>query len=643
MDEPREGPQTGKAMNRRLLIGLFVVPLACGSTGSNTESGSGGSRATGGTSGETGGSPGASGGATGTGGRTTGTGGSVTTGTGGATATGGTTGTGGATATGGVTGTGGTKATGGTTGTGGATATGGTTGTGGATSTGGATGTGGASAAHVSVLQHHNDLARDGVYVDAALTQTAVAGMAIDTSFANATVTGNTYAQPLYLAGTGGSPDEVIVATEMNNVYAFNAATGAQIWMKQMGTPVSHPTGSGASGDLPCGGITPNVGITGTPVIDGTTRTIYLDAFQVDTSGATRVPEHMVHALDAATGTDRTGWPVNLNNTASNGAMFTSSLQNQRAALTLVGGKVFVPFSGHIGDCGGYHGWVMGVTTTGTPTVTAWASRAVAGGVWGASGIASDGTSLFFATGNTKASATSGPTGSSPATWGDGETVYKFPTTLVPPAMTTPGTTTDYFVPSNWASLDSSDSDIGGTSPVLVNVAGATPSSLIVALGKDKNAYLLNRTNLGGMDANPIAKVAVSNGVIINAAATYTTSKGTYVVFKGTGVGCPAGQSGALTTIKITAANPPAMSIAWCGGPSSGGSPAVSQTDTNGSNTIVWSVGSDNKLYGVDGDTGTKVVTTAAVGGTVQSIETPIVANGHIFVAANTQTYAFKP
>ena len=515
-------------MHRRLLIGLLVLPLACSNSGGG-DSGTGGSSATGGAS-ATGGSTGkggttgaggasATGGSTGTGGSsptggTTGTGGtSATGGAGGAKATGGTTGTGGG-ATGGTSatgGAGGAKATGGTTGTGGG-ASGGTTGTGGTSATGGATGTGGTSSAHVSVLQHHNDLARDGLYVDAALTQSAVANMAIDTSFASATVTGNVYAQPLYLAGTGSTPDQVIVATESDNVYGFNASTGAKTWTKSVGTAV-------ASNALPCGTINP-LGVTGTPVIDGTNRIVYLDAMTTDTAATAK---HMVHALNADTGAEESGWPVDLNATAKSGSTtFQSTLQNQRSALTLVGGKIFVPFSGHIGDCDGYHGWMVGITPSGT--VNAWATKAIAGGIWGSTGAASDGTSLFFATGNSKSSASAGPNSSSGtsdtdwADWGDSETVYKFPTTLVSPAAAATPVTTDFFTTSNWSSQDKADADMGGTSPILVNVPGATPSALVVALGKDQNAYLLNRANLGGRNMAPLAFTAplaitkVSNG-----------------------------------------------------------------------------------------------------------------------------------
>jgi outer membrane protein assembly factor BamB len=513
-------------------------------------------------------------------------------------------------------------------------------GTGGTTIT---TGAAGGVQRAASVLQHHNDLARDGLYVDRKLTLAAVmavpGGLTEDASFAGATYAADAndrvFAQPLYLAGAGGGPDQVIVATERNQVYAFNAATGAQTW----NTPVGAPVTAG----LPCGNIATggnSLGVTGTPVIDGVSRTIYLDAMTAD---AQSTAKHMVHALDADTGVERAGWPVDLNAKAMSGATaFNSIVQNQRAALTLVGGKLIVPFSGHVGDCEGYHGWVVAMDTTGVPTVNAWSTRAIGGGIWGSSGIASDGTSLFFATGNSKSSASAGAntsSGDNGGSWGDSETVYKFPTTLVPPGMVT---LTDYFVPTNWVFLDDADADMGGTSPVLMTVPGATPSALVIAFGKDSNAYLLDRANLGGFGAAPLAELKVSPGGIINASVAYTTPTASYAVFRGVGTGCPAGETGGLTAIRITPASPPTLSIAWCGGPATIYSPAVSVSDSAGDDAIVWSVGGDNKLHGVNGDTGTDVFDAPTAMAAVQSIQTPIVANGRIFVASNNQVYAYK-
>jgi hypothetical protein len=248
------------------------------------------------------------------------------------------------------------------------------------------------------------------------------------------------------------------------------------------------------------------------------------------------------------------------------------------------------------------------------------------------------------ATGNSKFSSTSSPytsSGDSGGSWGDSESVFKFPLGLTPPDMTI---TTDYFVPSNWVSLDDNDADLGGSAPILVDVPGATPSSLVVALGKDANAYLLDRNNLGGMDATPLAKLEVSTGAIINAFVAYTTAVATYVVFRGAGVGCPNGESGGLTAIQITASSPPTMSIAWCGGPDDVTSPAVSQTDINGSDTIVWVEGAQNALYGLDGDTGAGIFAGTTPGSSGQpAIQAPIIANGRIFVTSDSQVYAFKP
>jgi hypothetical protein len=498
----------------------------------------------------------------------------------------------------------------------------------GSTSVGGAGGGGIAASPGPSVLQFHKNPSRDGVYVDAALTRAAAATIHADTTFGNAAIMGPVYAQPLYLAGAAGGADLVIVATAQNRVYALNASTGAEVWNNQYGTPVT----SGL-----CGSPLNPLGITGTPVIDAGTRTIYFDAM---TNTGANGARHMVHAVGADNGTERAGWPIDLNVAVTTGGTpFTSPTQNQRAALALVGGRVFVPFGGHIGDCMTYHGWVVGVSAA-TPTdVRGWATRALAGGVWGTSGIASDGASIFFVTGNTEG--TAGNPRSAPATWGDGESVFK-----LPPALThlDDAQTTEFFNPVDWSNLDLGDTDLGGTGVVLVDLPGANPSSLIVALGKDGKAYLINRANLGGKDAQPVASRAVAGGSIITVASAYTTSMGTYVVFKGAGSGCPAGQSGGLTAVKITAAAPPTLSVAWCAGPANPTSSAVSVTNAQGANAVVWVVGVDARLlYGLDGDTGATIIANTTNLGTVKKHQAPIVVNGRVFVASDTQVYAFKP
>ncbi|HMI88825.1 MAG TPA: hypothetical protein VK550_32320 [Polyangiaceae bacterium] len=544
--------------------------------------------------------------------------------------------------------TGGPAGTGGAGGAGGATAgsggAGGTSGgaTGGGAGTAGVGGGGGSSGGGAgssgSVLQHHNHPNRDGVYIDPVMTKAAAATMHVDTTFAMATYTGMVTAQPLYLVGAGSAPDLVIVVTGQNHAIAFNAATGARVWDETLGPPVPQsmlaPLKSAQCGN----NVTPSIGITGTPVIDEATRTIYLNSMQLNGSTA----QHLVYALDADTGTTRTGWPVDLNTKATSANLaFTSLPHNQRGALALVRGRVLVPFGGHIGDCGDYRGWVVSISATDPTQISTFATRAIAGGIWAPSGIASDGSSIFFATGNTSGIVNDFTI---PAMYGDGESVFK-----LPPDLTRTMATTEYFVPTNWGMLDDADADLGGTGPLLVDVPGSTPSKLVVQFGKDGKAYLIDRDVMGGQSAPPAVATVSSGGqatAIITAAAAYTTATGTYAAFRSGGTsGCPAA-NGAVRAIKITPGSPPTVAVAWCGGAASRKSPAVTMTSSDGSDALVWMIGDDNKLRALDGDTGTVVFNGGAATDAMSAVanfQTPIVAKGRIFAASNTQVFAFMP
>ena len=109
--------------------------------------------------------------------------------------------------------------------------------------------------------------------------------------------------------------------------------------------------------------------------------------------------------------------------------------------------------------------------------------------------------------------------------WGGGEAVIRL---RAGPVFS--GSPTDYWAPTNWFSLDNTDTDLGGCGAVLIDVPGATPSQLALALGKDGKAYLLRRNNLGGITA-PVASANVANSVRGQSAATYRTSQGTYLSF----------------------------------------------------------------------------------------------------------------
>jgi outer membrane protein assembly factor BamB len=463
--------------------------------------------------------------------------------------------------------------------------------------------------AQVNVTQEHNNLSRDGVYIDPAFTASAAAGLTRDLNF-NGTISGSVYAQPLYIESGPNGP-MIIVVTESNNIYALNATTGTVIWQRNVGPPVTS--------GLPCGNINP-LGITGTPVVDLASRALFFDAM-ID--GATK--KHFIYSLNVDTGATNPGWPVDVNATATyNGMTFTSLVQNERGGLALVNGRVYVSYSGHLGDCGTYHGWVVGVAINNPLDVKAWATTAIGGGIWGHGGVASDGTNMLVVTGNTF---------NTGGNWMGGEAIIRLQSGPI-----WSGQRTDYWAPTNWFTLDQGDTDLGGVSATVIDVPGATPSQLVLALGKDGKAYLLNRNNLGGITA-PVAQWSVSGTTLRGTSAvTYHTSQGTYFAFHDDG--------NAIAAYRVTPTNPPTIVSAWSMGQNGRGSPWVTTTDgTN--NALVWVVGTqgDQRLHGYNGDTGAVVY---AGGGANELMSgtrqwnTGIVARGRIYFGADNNVYAFR-
>ena len=198
----------------------------------------------------------------------------------------------------------------------------------------------------VNVLMQHNDLERTGAYTsETTLTTASVNTNTFGQLFIDS-VDGQVYAQPLYvesLSLSNGTHNVVFVCTENNSVYALDADMGGvTYWYTNLGTPYT-------SG---CGDLTPVVGITGTPVIDLSSGTLY-----VDTKLASG-PAHKLHALDIATGSEKFKGPVTIS-----AANFSASVQHQRPGLLLLNGVVYVAFGSHC-DQGSYHGFVLGYNAT---------------------------------------------------------------------------------------------------------------------------------------------------------------------------------------------------------------------------------------------------------------------------------------
>jgi outer membrane protein assembly factor BamB len=407
------------------------------------------------------------------------------------------------------------------------------------------------------------------------------------------------------------------VATEDNVVQAIDAGIGTEVWRRSLGKPVARSS-------LPCGNIDP-LGVTGSPVIDEASEGIYLNA-AVETSSGLR---HIVFGLSLKDGSLLPGWPVDVAAALEGeGQIFVPRDQNQRGALAILGGTLYVPFGGHYGDCGQYHGFVVGISLADPRTVKSWATRARGGGIWAPGGISTDGESLFVATGNTFGA----------ATWSDGEAVLR-----LAPDLHRSDDKKDFFAPGNWQALDAGDADLGGTNPLPLDLP--TPSgdqALILALGKDGKAYLLDRNNLGGIGGS-LAVETVDPHEIINAPAAYPAADGVFVAFRGKGARWMTWTDAGLTVLKIRAGSQPTMTMAWSAPLRGVGSPIVTTTDGR-SNPIVWIVGAegDNQLHGFKGDTGERLYTgpSQPMAG-LRHFQTLIATEDRLYVAADGGIYAF--
>src|SRR5436309_7119294 len=254
-----------------------------------------------------------------------------------------------------------------------------------------------------SVLGYHGSADRSGNFIVPALNWDRARSLHLDPSF-HPQFSGHLYAQPLYWQPPGSASGVLIVATESDEVHAIDARSGNLVWTRSLGKPVPLST-------QPCGNIDP-LGITGTPVIDEATQAIYLAAMVDDVAG----PHHRVFALSLKDGMLLPGWPVDIATAlAAQGQRFDTRVHNQRGALANLDGRVYVPYGGHYGDCGDYRGRVVGIRLRDPRDVVSWSTRGRGGGIWAPGGIASDGRSLFVATGNTI----------DVTTWSDGEAVLR--------------------------------------------------------------------------------------------------------------------------------------------------------------------------------------------------------------------------
>jgi outer membrane protein assembly factor BamB len=298
---------------------------------------------------------------------------------------------------------------------------------------------------------YHRDNARSGYVPDMADPQQLAVAW-------NTQLDGAVYAEPLVVDG------HVIVATENNSLYSLNADTGQVEWQTNIGSPVPRS-------ELPCGNIDP-LGITGTPVYDPASGLIFAVA---EVSG----PAHLLVGLDARTGEVQVRRPADVPG-------MEPAPHQQRAALALSQGMVYIAYGGLFGDCGNYRGTVIASRTDGSGDLLSYrVPTPREGGIWAAAGPAVDAAGhLYVSVGN--GSTIIGD-------WDHSDSVLRLSPTLE---------LEDGFAPRGWAVDNARDADLGSLSPVLL------PDDLVFIAGKSGTGYMLDASALGGVGGELQSKPA---------------------------------------------------------------------------------------------------------------------------------------
>jgi hypothetical protein len=457
------------------------------------------------------------------------------------------------------------------------------------------------------VLERNGNASRDGHFLQPKLTKAAAAKMVFDAGF-NAMFPGTMWASPLFFENGPNNKGVFIAVTTQNNVFALDETTGAVVWMKNVGTPamVNGPNAN-------CGNIHP-LGILATPVIDAASRTVYLSAAVGNNSAILR---QEVHALSLDDGAERPGWPVDVSGKVG----FDPQPHNPRGALSLLKGIVYVPYGGHVGDCGNYHGRVVAIDAKDPTKVAGWATGGVGEAIWAPGGMASDGNGVFATTGNKTGGGGSGHL--------DSEEVVR-----VTGMATVARGDADIFYPAAWQDMDNRDADFGSSSPIYLGVPGSTPSTLVVATAKTGHVYFLDSKKLGGMGGQLADLTAGTSG--FTAPTGYQTTKGTFVALTLGMAACPGGASGQVAGILVAAGAPPKPAVAWCAAAAGRYSPISTTTDGK-SEALVWFM-NGQKLNAVDGETGALVFNGGdGVCANVIKWTSPIATKGRIVVGAGNR------
>ncbi|HMH16627.1 MAG TPA: pyrrolo-quinoline quinone [Burkholderiales bacterium] len=362
-------------------------------------------------------------------------------------------------------------------------------------------------ATSADVLTYNNDNIRSGQNLqETALTPGNVRAATFGKLF-SFPVDGAVYARPLYVANVpvaGQLHNVVFVATEHNSVYAFDAdnRTSAPLWHRSFINPAGGIT-TVPSNDTHCSDINPEIGITSTPVIDPATGILYVVAMTKENLAYA----HRIHALDITTGNDVLGTGPKIQtfvpgtaapNDGKGHLVFSSLLENQRAALLLNNNALYISF-GSFCDAGDFHGWLLAYDSRTLILVGAFSAtpNGTEGGIWQSGGGAAADASgnVYVATGNGSFDAASGGKNY-------GDTVIKFSGASL--------AVSDYFTPNNQASLEAVNGDLGSGGALLLPDQSAGPPHLLVTAGKQGTIYLVNRDKMGKFQTGSDSQIVQS-------------------------------------------------------------------------------------------------------------------------------------
>jgi hypothetical protein len=492
---------------------------------------------------------------------------------------------------------------------------------------------GGAGGATTGVLTYHNDNARTGQYpVETILTPSNVRASTFGKKFAQP-VDSYVYAQPLFVPGLtirGQVHDVVFVVTENNSVYAFDANTsGPVLWHTNIGASLSCM-------DLnDCGDLVPGAGITGTPVIDPATQTMYLVALTKDSS----VFHHRLHAIDLTTGAEKFRSPVEVSPSApgtgansQNGTVaFDPATHYQRCALLLTGGVVYVGIGSNAESNSDNHGWIVGYKASDlTSTMTFctspndnWSSVWQSGG-----GLSAD--SAGYVYGETANGTFDVNTGGKDY----GDSALKLDST---------GKVIDYFTPYNQAALSGADIDFGSANPVVLPDQSGPVAHELIASGKPGILYLINRDNMGHYQSKSDSQIVQSVPAFPNSSGVTSGIFMSPAYWNGrvyvSGIGGSV-QAFTLSAGKLST-SPTSQTSAQFAFPGA----TVSVSSSGATAGIVWVLdGAGGVLYAYDAtnlaselyDTSQASAGRDAPGQPVK-FAVPTVANGHVYVGTQTE------